>query len=944
MKFSIGEKLISAFLVVAILFGCTSSVLYLYIKKINNSYADLVNRRAAIEMNVKDIQNLSLQQTNAMRAYLLTQSATFLNELYSANKEQLSLINKTENLVDTDNSKESLRNLAALNNEYRTKYTENIDIFNHDHNVAEAVRFFNAKVYPVGGEELISSAQAVATRQEQQMAQDGLVNTRMVTRIENIFVFLAILTIALAVAIGFTISRRITRSINQITRVIKTVSSDEQVALPRVQVDSHDEIADIATAFNGMAQSLEVHAKKEREYKQTMQEQNWLKTSIVDISTTYQGVNDLQTLANLFITKLTPMVEASHGVFYFRQRQGENLYLEKLAAYADMDSEWDPDIKAKKFSPGTGLVGQCAKTGEVINLTDIPENYVKIISGVGMASPRNILILPIEFEDEVMAVIELASLKLFTSIQLALLNEVLGNIGNTLKGIAGQMQVEKLLKESQALTEELQSQSEELQLQQEELRSMNDKLEDQYRHSEQKTKELEKTKAVLEEKAQQLILGSKYKSEFFANMSHELRTPLNSLLILAQMLAENGEGNLSEKQIEFASTIHSSGRDLLGLINDILDLSKLESGKMELIPERIELRDVYSLIELSFLPVAQNKRIQFNIHQDDDVPKVIQTDKQRLEQILKNLLSNAFKFTETGDVSLHVHKAEGVIHAHPNLANTDSALVFSVIDTGIGIPKEKQDLIFEAFQQADGTTSRKYGGTGLGLSICKETAMHLGGFIDVQSEEGKGSTFNLYLPNHYVEIASDATLAEPIFAESEVAVSLDARHPQLHDKSHKQLNEQLNDKKTSSLSILTDKETNSRRFNLTQLEGKKVLIVDDDIRNVFALTTALENQKMKVIFAENGREGIEVLKDNPDTNLVLMDIMMPELDGYETMHTIRNMSGYGSLPIIALTAKAMKFDREKCIEAGASDYISKPIHLEQLFSLIRVWLYRQVTT
>ncbi len=935
MRFSIEKKLITGFLLVAIIFGCTSGVLYSYIKKVNESYADLVNRRTVIETNVKDIQNLSLQQTNAMRAYLLTRNKSFLNELESANGQQLRLINQTENLALSFNSKDSLKNLELLNQEYKAKYTEDINIFNQGHNLPDALQYFNSQVYPIGGEELIKTAQDVANTQQKLMQQGSIANTKMVSRIENVSILLTFLTILLAVMIGFFISRGITRSINKITRVIKTVALGGQSIFPRVEINSHDEIADIAAAFNGMAQALEEHAEKAKDFMQTMEEQNWLKTSIADIATMYQGIKDLQTLAQLFISKLTPMVEASYGIFYFKQGHGGSSYLRKLAAYADAE----PSISPQGFPIGVGLVGECAKTKKTINLTDIPENYTKIASGVGMASPRNILILPVEFENKIMAVVELASFKVFTPIQRILLEEVLGNIGITLNSIVGQMQVEKLLKESQALTEELQSQSEELQLQQEELRSINEKLEEQYKNSEQKTKELEKTKEALEEKAQQLVLSSKYKSEFFANMSHELRTPLNSLLILAQMLAKNIEGNLSPKQIEFANTIHSSGRDLLSLINDILDLSKLESGKMEMTPEIIELQNVYSYVEQSFLPIAHEKGIEFVVQKDSDVPKMIQTDEQRLKQILKNLLSNAFKFTESGSVTLHIYKAKKESYIYKELTRADSILVFSVTDTGIGIPKEKQDIIFEEFRQADGTTNRKYGGTGLGLSICREISQLLGGFIDVESTEGIGSTFKLHLPIDHASIVPSATpIPIPISAEPEVAASasISVSAPASFTSTHSL----SSSSEFAFLSAQSKKISDTENNNIAQFEGKKILVVDDDIRNVFALTTALENQKMKVVFAENGREGIEVLKSNKDVNLILMDIMMPEMDGYEAMRAIRNMNEYQTLPIIALTAKAMKYDREKCIEAGASDYISKPINLEQLFSLIRVWLYR----
>ncbi|RYD04670.1 hypothetical protein N752_14960 [Desulforamulus aquiferis] len=480
-----------------------------------------------------------------------------------------------------------------------------------------------------------------------------------------------------------------------------------------------------------------------------------------------------------------------------------------------------------------------------------------------------------------------------------LLHELANIIGVTINRVAGHMQVQKLLKESQELTEELQIQSEELQLQQEELKTFNEKLEEQYRESEQRTKELEKIKADLEDKAYQLEQASRYKSEFLANMSHELRTPLNSMLILSQLLAENQQGNLTEKQMEYARTIITSGNDLLQLINEVLDLAKIESGKMDINQGRIRLIDIKDFAERHFIPVANKKRLNFETIIDHSLPEIVYTDEHRLEQILFNLLSNAFKFTEKGSVVLTIRLADEKLRLNTTLEAEQFMIAISVTDTGIGIPPEKQELIFEAFCQADGTTSRKYGGTGLGLSISRELAGLLGGFIDVKSNE-EGSTFTLYLPVHSQDSGPDI-----IENESQELV-----------KPVEQ----------------------SQAF----LKGKKILIVDDDVRNIFAVTTALENHQVEVYFAENGREGLDMLELNPDIDLILMDIMMPNMDGYEAIKAIRNKPEYDKLPIIALTAKTMKADREQCFSAGASDYITKPINTEQLMSMLRVWLYRMV--
>ncbi|MGG1664370.1 response regulator [Brevibacillus sp. NRS-1366] len=709
-----------------------------------------------------------------------------------------------------------------------------------------------------------------------------------------------VLGVVIGIGITIWVVRSITGSLKQVTSVMTEVADYETDKLPRLEIHSEDEIGAISDAYNNMAQALEEHIQKVKEFSETAENQSWLKTHVAEIATMYAGIENVHDLASLFITKLTPMVGASYGVFYIKEGKADGIRLRKLAAYADNDAE----VGGEGFRLGEGLVGQCALENREITLTEIPDDYMKITSGIGLASPKMIMIVPAEFEGQVLAVVELASLTEFSPLQQLMLEEVMSSVGATINSIMSRMQVEKLLQDSQALTEELQSQSEELQLQQEELRTINEKLEEQYENSEQKTKELEKTKLILEEKAQQLAISSQYKSEFLANMSHELRTPLNSLLILAQMLAENNEKNLMAKQVEYANTIYSSGNDLLHLINDILDLAKVESGNVEVTPEDVTLRSIKAHVEKQFMPVARQKGISFTVEIAPDVPKMIWTDEQRLQQILKNLLSNAFKFTEKGSVSLHIGRANE--ETFTSGSEDDILIAFSVTDTGIGVSKENQDIIFEEFKQADGTTSRKYGGTGLGLSISRKMAILLGGHIGIESEEGKGSTFTLYIPyRHEITMFAEKEAAASLFQEVESADTIN-----------------VND----SIEAL--------------LVGKKILIVDDDMRNVFALTTAIEGHHMQVVFAENGREAIDVLMNNQDIDLILMDIMMPEMDGFEAMRMIRQKPEYQTLPIIALTAKAMKHDREQCIEAGASDYISKPVNLEQLFSLMRVWLYR----
>ncbi|WP_168733900.1 ATP-binding protein [Metabacillus sediminilitoris] len=728
-----------------------------------------------------------------------------------------------------------------------------------------------------------------------------------------IYIYLAI---ALTIGIGLTIwiIKRITDNLNTVTSVMKSVTTSDFDSLPRIKISNKGEIGEIAGAFNKMAQALEDHSKLEKQLKEEAEEQSWLKTKIADIATMYPEVENVQMLAELLISKLVPMVGASCGIFYVKDVENGQYFLRRMSSYALIDEKKEHD----RYYFGEGLVGQCAIERRTILLDNVPENYIKIGSGIGNGSPKNVIILPVQFEGDVLAVLEIASFDSFSPSQLKLLEEVNNNIGITLNSISNRMRAERLLQESQSLTEELQAQSEELQLQQEELRTTNEKLEEQYEASEHKKKEIEKVREALEEKAQQLEISSQYKSEFLANMSHELRTPLNSLLILAQILSENKEGNLTSKQEEYIRTIYSSGNDLLLLINDVLDLAKVESGKIDILPKEVEFHSMQEYIYNQFSPLARHKKVQFNVEIAHDLPETFYTDEQRLQQILKNLLSNAFKFTDSGRVSLIIRKVlkEGIGWKTGEGENQPkSMLAFSVIDTGIGIDEEKQETIFEAFKQADGTTSRQYGGTGLGLSISREYAQLLGGAIEVSSEKGNGSTFTLYLP--YLPSSSHVTGK---LAIEEVAASLEQHYP-LRD-SEKVIEEESMIQHGRSL-----------------LKNKKILIVDDDIRNVYALTIALEKFQMDIIVAENGREGIEVLKENPDTDLVLMDIMMPEIDGFEAMRRIRKIPQFTSLPIIALTAKAMKRSREECLNAGATDYISKPINLDQLFSLMQVWLY-----
>src|SRR5260221_9439565 len=678
-------------------------------------------------------------------------------------------------------------------------------------------------------------------------------------------------------------------------------------------------------------------------------EQDWLKTHLARFTRMLQGHRDLVTVSRLILSELTPLVNAQQAAFYVAdQRSGEST-LELLAGYAQRHSKSLP----RKITFGEGLVGQCALEKKRIVLSTAPSDYIRISSSLGSGAPVNIVILPVLFEGQVKAVIELASFSRFSDTHQAFLDQLTESIGVVLHTIAANMQTEYLLHQSQPLTAELQSQQDEvkkpndrleqqalnlqkseslLKSKQEELRGANEQLQEKARQlSEQmhqvefKNREIEQARAALEEKAEQLSLSSRYKSEFLANMSHELRTPLNSLLILARLLADNIGGNLTPKQVEFARTIHSSGPELLALINDILDLAKIESGTVTLNIAAERFTDVCDYVERTFRQIACDKALEFRVTVDPELPSSMETDSKRLQQIITNLLSNAFKFASRGSVALRVDQVtSGWTPGHPVLEQADKVVAFAVTDTGIGIPVNKQRLIFEAFQQADGTTSREYGGPGLGLSISRELARLLGGEIRLTSTPAQGSTFTLYLPLRYETTGEVLPHAMP-------ELELDAPPVETPFLSH--VGPQAETRITLAPAPMSDDEAHlDAPQAAAELAGKKVLVVDDDIRNVFALTSALEAHGMKVMHAESGKEGIELLKRTAGIEVVLMDVMMPGLDGLDTMRIIRQLDGYRSLPIIAVTAKAMMDDRGKCLEAGANEYLAKPGHITGLVS------------
>ncbi|MFE2100965.1 HAMP domain-containing protein [Streptomyces sp. NPDC059468] len=765
----------------------------------------------------------------------------------------------------------------------------------------------------------------------------------------------------------------LTRQVRAIARVATAVTRGDLNL--KIDVDASGEIQELQDYINKMIANL-------RDTTIANKEQDWLKGNLARISALMQGRRDLADVASLIMSELTPVVSAQHGAFFLTMplMDGQDLSvdaedryeLRMLGSYG-----YSMGSMPTSFRPGEALIGTAAKEKRTILVENAPSGYLKISSGLGEAPPAQVIVLPVLFEGKVLGVIELASFTPFTQIQRDFLNQIAEMIATSVNTISVNTKTELLLKQSQELTEQLRERSAELENRQKALQASNAELEEkaellarQNRDIEVKNTEIEEARQVLEERAEQLAVSMRYKSEFLANMSHELRTPLNSLLILAKLLADNADTNLTPKQVEFAETIHGAGSDLLQLINDILDLSKVEAGKMDVSPTRIALVQLVDYVEATFRPLTAEKGLDLSVRVSPELPATLHTDEQRLLQVLRNLLSNAVKFTDSGSVELVIRPAgSGVpqvireqLLETGSLSDPDAPLIaFSVTDTGIGIAASKMRVIFEAFKQADGTTSRKYGGTGLGLSISREIAQLLGGEIYAQSEPGRGSTFTLYLPLHpselppqgYQQSVTPLEAGELVASAAGLSSELSAVEIETpaEVKSYQETQNgaaALFRRRRRSLppveyrperwATVGEQESAPQPARAVRFGGEKVLIVDDDIRNVFALTSVLEQHGLSVLYAENGREGIEVLEQHDDVAVVLMDIMMPEMDGYATTTAIRRMPQFAGLPIIALTAKAMKGDREKAIESGASDYVTKPVDPDHLLAVMRQWM------
>ncbi len=1013
----------------------------------------------------------------------------------------------------------------------------------------------------------------------------------------NTVVYGSLAALILVTVSGFFLTRSVTVPLANLRTSAARIGSGNYAH--RATISSDDEVGHLGTVFNEMAAQVERR-------QAILADQDWLKTALSTFSLAFQRQRDPTAIGTMVLGDLAVLLDIRHSVLYRYVDDDGGPAFRLCASYA-------ADNPPSRLGIGESLVGQCGVERRRIILANIPEDYVRIGSALGGSRPGSIVLQPVEFENRIKAVMELASLKPLTDLQLELVERLAASLGIVFQNLEATAQTEDLLRKSQALTAQLEAQrriledqqveltqtNEELEQTNEEMEQANEELEektnllaDQKRELENSNRVIEEARAELQEQARQLMMSSTYKSNFLATMSHELRTPLNSLLILARLLAENGDGNLTTKQVQFARTIESSGGDLLEMINQILDLAKIESGTAELKLDEVSLTDLQRSVDDQFRHVADSKHLGFTLNLDAQLPERIRTDVGRLHQVIKNLLANAFKFTERGSVRVDFRVAsDGWSRSSASLNAARRVIAISVTDTGIGIPKDKQEIIFESFQQADAGTARRFGGTGLGLSISREIATMLGGVLQLESDTGKGSTFTLFIPavleqrtkpeptasqknaaailaNGPQEVSDERAAEPPEIDEAEMpddraniqpgdrvlliieddlnfagiladlarekrfkalvargarralalaqrfspaAITLDirlvdedgwlvldrlkhdprTRHIPVHvisvdaarsrglrqgavsflqkpvtreaiedifqqtidfierrvrnllvveddavqrkaiqeligngdvhttavgtaaealsalaeasydcivmdlvlpDRSGAELIREINrrlglhappvivytgkdlspreEMELRSLSesiIVKDARSPERLLDETALflhrvqarlpeakrrmleqvrrqdavlTGRRVLIVDDDARNIFALTAVLEGCGMNVQFAESGPAALKTLNGNTPYDVVLMDIMMPEMDGNEVIRRLRSDGRFAKLPIIAVTAKAMKGDRERTIESGASDYITKPVDTEKLVSLLRVWLYR----
>ena len=710
------------------------------------------------------------------------------------------------------------------------------------------------------------------------------------------------------------LAANLTNQVRAISEVATAVTEGDLTRQVRVQASG--EVAVLKDKLNEMIRNL-------RETTDTNIEQDWLKTNRERFTRMLQGQRELATVSSMILSELAPLVSAQHGVFYSMAHplDGSQPLLQYQAGYG-----YDERKRlSSAFHLGEGLVGQCAKEKKRILLTEVPGDYVRINSGLGVAPPLNIIVLPVLFEGSVRAVVELASFSKFSPAHQAFLDHITESIGLVLNTIEADTLTETLLEQSQTQAEELRSQQEELRESNEDLGRQAALLAEQNVEAARKNQEVEESKRLVEEKAGQLVVSSTYKSEFIANMSHELRTPLNSLLILAEQLEENTDENMTPTQVQYASVIRSSGQDLLSLLNNILDLAKVESGTVTPKMTELSLADLLRAVGREFEHVAVVKDIGFAVEVAAGLPETMVTDTQRLRQILTNLLANAFKFTERGEVRLELTLADGGWTATSgSLDDAPAVLALAVSDTGIGIAADEHHRIFEAFSQSDGTSARAYGGSGLGLSISRELVTLLGGEITVISAPGEGSIFTVFLPL--------GAAAPPAVRLSENEVVTQNPAPARSDAG---------DVAPRAPAATPQPGAGQGPVPLageSDFHGTRVLVVDDDFRNIFAMTALLERGNAVVTVAESGAAALALLAPGAGIDIVLMDIMMPVMDGYATIRAIRDLDHLKALPIIAVTGKAIPGERQRCIDAGANDFVPKPVNTTELLAALRPWL------
>ncbi|REF36355.1 ATP-binding protein [Thermasporomyces composti] len=733
--------------------------------------------------------------------------------------------------------------------------------------------------------------------------------------------------------------RHLTEAVNHLARSLTTqvralgnvATAVAQGDLTRhVTVDAAGEVAELKDNINRMIANLRDTTRRTRE-------QDWLKTNLAHVSSLMQGHHDLKSLASRTMSELTPLLSAQFGAFYVARSDPDlGVALERVGTYA-APPEASVDVPDVAFRLGEGLVGQAAVDQRTIVLEGA-SNHTRIATGLGTLIPSHSVFVPLLFKGDTVGVLEFASVTPFGEVELDLLERLKQIIGANVQTIETNTRTEALLAESQRLTQELRTRSEQLQRQQQELQRSNAELAQkaallakQNRDIQIRNFTISRTKA----QARQASTLAKYKSEFLATMSHELRTPLNSMLILAGLLADNREGNLTRRQVEFAETIRSSGSELMHMIDDILDLAKMEAGRLEIYPIDVSIADLASYVETLFRPVADDRGLEFSVDVAPNVPATLYTDRRRLEQILRNLLSNAVKFTSEGSVRLRIRTAEPSEVSNPNLREARTRVAFSVEDTGIGVPADKLSAIFEAFRQSDGTTSRRYGGTGLGLSISKELTRLLGGEIQVDSTPDEGSTFSLILPAEGPDGSStttekDESTTHDDDARDDLSVAIvDEQQPDVPpDRDEDAARDELDAPLTAYAS-----DASQRQFH-----GEKVLVVDEDPQYRYAICAVLEEHQLAPICVDSGRAALQTLQREPDIGLVMMDVVMPDMDGYATMAEIRRQPRYDDLPILVVSARPMEEAAARSIDAGATEYVTKPVDIDWMLQLLATYL------